>query len=297
MKMQTAHTHAKIKGKAMQGFTLIELVMVIVIMGVISSTLVYLVRGPVDAYFNNVRRAAIVDSADTAMRRMSRDIRSALPNTVVVASTAAGGLNGNNGIADCVTLIPTKTGGRYRADGSASALTFGTPITSFNMLGANPSDPNQTISAGDVVVVGNYGITGANAYALDNTAVLTSVAAATVANGAGPETTLGFSSGKTFDMALGSPNSRFQVVPAGQRVVSYVCTAAGTLVRNSFNTAVAAANSCLTTGSILSTKVNQCSFVYDVLAQNDALVRLTLGINDNGETLRLLHQVHIDTTP
>ena len=91
------------------GFTLIELVMVIVVMGVIGATLAAFMRKPVDAYFDTARRAALTDVADTAVRRISRDIGGALPNSI------------RNPSSSCIEFIPTRTGGRYRAELGAAA--------------------------------------------------------------------------------------------------------------------------------------------------------------------------------
>jgi MSHA biogenesis protein MshO len=290
--MHTAISHYS-KRARQQGFTLVELIMVIVIMGVIGGMVSVFMRSPIDAYFSTARRASLADAADSTLRRMSRDIRKALPNSIVVA-----------GDAKCVDFIPTKTGGRYRADNTSAGLDFGSADTSFNMLGSNPTDVDQTIQTGDVVVVYNQGITGSDAYAnpSDTTAVITGVAAAVGANPA--ETTIGIAS-KLFPLA--SPGNRFQVVPATERVVSYACTAQGTLVR-AVNTASFAKN-CQTSGtitasgtvrvSVLAQKVDQgaCSFVYDSNAQRDGLLRLRLQMTDSGETVSLQHQIHVDNTP
>lgn len=272
-----------------QGFTLVELIMVIVIMGVIGGMVSVFMRSPIDAYFSTARRASLADAADSTLRRMSRDVRKALPNSIVVA-----------GDARCVDFIPTKTGGRYRADDTNAGLKFNAPDDTFNMLGSNPTDADQTIQIGDVVVVYNQGITGSDAYAGDTTAAITGVAAAVGANPA--ETTITIAS-KLFPLA--SPGNRFHVVPAGERVVSYACTSQGTLVR-AVNTAGIAKN-CQTGGvvtpsasvqvNVMAQKVSACSFVYDSSAQRDGLLRLSLQMTDSGETVSLQHQIHVDNTP
>ena len=212
-----AHRFAR---TAQGGFTLVEMVMVIVILGVVSSMVAVAMRGPVDAYFAAARRAALTDVADGVMRRLERDVRKALPNSLRTPSN------------QCLEFIPTKTGGRYRADGSAAALNFDTTDTSFNMLGRNSTLPADQrivaragLVAGDFVVVYNLGpsVPGADAYNLDNLAEVTGLGTefqnTTPLNGW--ESPISISS-KQFPLASGG--NRFHVVPGAERVVSYVCS-------------------------------------------------------------------------
>ena len=270
---------------AQQGFTLIELVMVIVIMGVIGATLAVFMRAPVDAYLDSGRRAALTDLADTAVRRMARDIARALPNSLRTPST------------QCVEFIPTRTGGRYRAEPdsgvpgnqAAAVLDFTVSDTSFNMLANNASLPaEQRIVANDVVVVYNLGVPGADAYAGDNSSVVAGVTA-------GTESTISIAA-KQFPLASGS--NRFHVVPGNEKIVSFVCSG-GRLLRSSDH---AYANSCPTSGAtvaVLANNVSACNFVYnssDLL--RNALVQMTITLTDSsGESVGLYHEVHVGNTP
>lgn len=275
-----------------RGFTLVELIMVIVIMGVIGGMVSVFMRSPIDAYFSTARRAALADVADSTLRRMSRDIRKALPNSIAVSADNL-----------CVDFIPTKTGGRYRADDTSAALNFGVSDTVFNMLGANPTAPDQTIAPNDVVVVYNLGITGSDAYtAGNNTATISAVATAV---GTNPVETAITIAPTTF--VLPSPGNRFQVVSGSERVVSYACTPQKTLVR-AVNKGSMAKN-CQPGGTVtasgtvsvnvLAQNVSACSFAYDNNAQRDGLLRLALQLTDtsSSETVSLQHQIHVDNTP
>ena len=267
------------------GFTLIELVMVIVVMGVIGATLAAFIRKPVDAYFDTVRRAALTDVADTAVRRISRDIGGALPNSI------------RNPSSSCIEFIPTRTGGRYRAEPDAlvadnqgnAILDFAAADTSFNMLANNSLlPPEQQIRANDVVVVYNLGIAGADAYAGDNTSVVSAVSS-------GTESTITIAA-KQFPLA--SPVGRFHVVPGDQKIVSFVCNA-GRLLRSSNH---AYNNSCPTSGAtvaVLADKVSSCSFVYNASdLQRNGLVQMTMTVTDSsGELVSLYHEVHVGNTP
>lgn len=261
-----------------QGFTLIETIMVIVITGILGAMVAVFIKRPVDAYLDSARRAALSDVADTAVRRMSRDIRKALPNSIRTP---------NN---QCIEFIPTKTGGRYRADNTATSLDFSAADTSFNMLGSNAALPaSQRIATDDVIAVYNLGIAGANAYNQDNTS---RVATTPTESGSPIETTITIDS-KQFPLASGS--SRFHVIPNDEKIVAFVCNG-GNLYRTASNTFN---SSCPTTGNILANNVGSCSFNYSGSdLQRNALVKLTIKLTDSsGETVSLYHEVHVNNTP
>jgi MSHA biogenesis protein MshO len=281
-----------------RGFTLIELIMVIVIMGVIGGMVSVFMKSPIDAYFDSARRAALTDVADTVVRRMARDLQRALPNSI------------RNPTSDpnyqCLEFIPTKTGGRYRSatDGSGAddILDFSTADSSFNMLGLNSALPtDQQIVGTDVIAIYNLGIFGSDAYTGVNTAVVlsTSEGAPTLAN----ETKITLTPpGKQFPLASGS--NRFQVIPHDEKIVSFVCptTTPGNLVRNTnytYPASIDATTSCPTSGAVLAQNVT-CTLVYSGSdLQRNALVSMVLKINDssNGESVSLQHEVHVSNTP
>lgn len=278
----------RMPAQSQRGFTLIELVMVIVILGVVGSMMAVFMRSPIDAYFASGRRAALTDVADTTVRRMARDIRTALPNSLRVPNP------------QCLEFIPTKTGGRYRADDTAAGLNFANADLTFNMFGDNnPLDMNgnaltaQRVVVGDVVVVYNLGIAGADAYQSQNVGVVSAVAATAAVP---PETALSFANpGVLFPLA--SASNRFQVVPAAERVVAYVCDIAAGTLRRTASANFAPAN-CLGNGPILASNVTACRFNYsDSDLQRNALLSMSIQLTDTGETVSLQHEVHVSNTP
>ena len=82
-----------------EGFTLIETMLAIAVTGIVA----LFIRQPVQAYVDSEARAELIDTADTALRRIGRDLRLALPNSI---RTTASGAN------QYIEFMLTKTGGR-----------------------------------------------------------------------------------------------------------------------------------------------------------------------------------------
>lgn len=299
--------------KALQrGFTLVELIMVIVIMGVIGGMVSVFMRSPIDAYFASARRAELTDVADTTVRRLARDIRKALPNSLRLPTTGAPSV--------CIDFIPTRTGGRYRLGSgnlagppAANVLVFNAVDTSFNMLGSNAALPaDQQIGVNDLIAINNLGIPGADAYALENTdRVNAAPTAVAVVAGFGPETQI-TTAGRATPYPLASGGNRFQVIPATEQVVSYVCTGvgtdasgngSGTLFRLARALPLAATACPLATAippgtPVLAQNVSACTFVYNGTdLQRNATLQVSLGLTQANETVGLYHEIHVDNTP
>ena len=261
-----------------KGFTLVEMIVVMIITGIIGGMVAMFIRAPMQGYVDSARRANMTDIADTALRRITRDLRLSLPNSVVVTGTCDGAAT------TCfLDFLATTGGGRYRAGagGTNNALDFTMADTSFEVLGAMP-----VLAANDQIVVYNLGIPGADAYLNDNRATYS-------ANAGGVIT---FAAGKKFPFE--SPGQRFQVV---HEQVRYICDpAAHTLMRYwgfpiaTPSAAVPASGS----SALLATNVGACKFTYDPLVSaRNGLVTLNLGIAESGETVTLYSAAHVSNVP
>jgi len=275
------------------GFTLTEAIVVIVILGIISAIVAVFIQSPVKGYFDATRRAELSDLADTVLRRMSRDLRLALPNSVRVTSSA--------GVVYLEFLI-TKAGGRYRAEpdslGNGDVLEFGTAANPyrFDVIGSLP--PLALNS--DQIVVYNLGpgFAGADAYA---------------AAGSNRRTVTG-QTGNTITVSPAvafpteSPAKRFQIV---EYAVTYACSpnagnpAAGQ-IRRYWGYAIQATQPTPPAGGSnaqLARDVSNCAFTYDpnIVNLRNGVVGITLALTQStptgSESVTLFQQVHVSNVP
>jgi prepilin-type N-terminal cleavage/methylation domain-containing protein len=73
------------------GFTLIEMVVSITVLGILSTSAAVFLRGPITSYFDAERRADVSAAADITLAKLSRDISSAMPSNSVNVTVAGGG--------------------------------------------------------------------------------------------------------------------------------------------------------------------------------------------------------------
>ncbi len=292
--------------KLSSGFTLVELVIVIAITGIVAAMTAVFVLRPVQGYVDLSRRAALVDSAESALRRMARDIRNALPNSVRVTDLGAAGF--------AVELLPTLDGARYataEATGCENLAGFAATDTQFDILGTFSSITTPVTYTDRRLVINNQGAgtthdVYADAVSAPAQSVITPAGASiTVTTGACVNSKHNILLGAAHQFRSESPRDRLFVITTP---VSYLCSPAptgGTLTRYSGyaiqatqQTTAAALNALAgVTSAQVAGRLFACNvttITSDVLDRG--LVTITLTLSEQGEQIRLIHQVQLDNS-
>lgn len=286
-----------------RGFTLVELVMVIMITGIIAASFTVFFRPAIDGYFDTRRRADLTDIADTALRRMSQDIRRAVPNSIRPAP----------GSTTCFQLVPTIAGGRYRMasdidndtpplpcePGVACSAPLDTsgPTEVFDVL--SPLEPVPEV--GDWIVINNQNTN--DVYTKANLNTIIKVQTASV-----PTDNLRATDGlhritiNLKQFSSGYDGGRFVAVDRNEQTVFYSCIGR-TLYRTVAAFDADPASTCASTsGAILATDINSCTFVHNPDqgrggTQQSGFVWMRIEVGRDDETIALTHGVHVSNMP
>jgi MSHA biogenesis protein MshO len=190
-----------------RGFTLVEMVVALVVFASLAGVMTVFLRPALNAYLGARTRAGLAGDADVAARKMLRDVRAAVPNSIRTPAT------------NCFELVPSTAGGRYRmaadtVNGNSAAVDPAAATSSFDVL-----SPLATVPAvGDWVVVDNQN--PGDVYAGSNRSAVTAVS--TPASTAGRHRL----AINAMQFPLGYDGGRFSVVDNAQKAVFYVCSGA-----------------------------------------------------------------------
>lgn len=270
--MRRVYKHSRL---VFAGFTLIEMVVVIAVMGILGGMSTIFIPRVMQGYANSETYFQLVDISDNALRRIKRDIRNAVPNSVRISADGR-----------IIEFLPILHGGRYRngpnALGTGNPLDFGTNNDSFDVLG--PAVPQ--VNSGDGLVIYNMGIPGADVYNGDDYRPLSTTGTNL--------SVLGFT-GSPFPYP--SPGRRFYIV---NTATLYVCDAAtNRLLMYTGYPVVAglpasAADLAAYTPSIIAEFVGQCNFSLDNgVMQHSGVLSMTLQLTRNGASVRLFHMIDL----
>jgi len=270
-----------------RGVTLIEMVIVIAITAIIAGAVSVFISRPVEGYADAARRAEMSDIADTALRRMTRDLRTALANSIRITCVPSGCAAGS---VYYLEYLQSSGGGRYRTEkdsgGAGLPLDFTAPAASFDVIGTMP-----TFAGGESIVIYNLAASGttANAYVGDNRGAYLSNTPSTIT----------LSPAKQFPFS--SPGKRFNVV---QYAVTYACNQTTGQLRRYWGYGIVDPQPTPPAGgsnALLASNVAACSFTYanTGAAQRTGVVMLSLQIQESGsnDSIQLFQQVHVTNVP
>jgi len=230
-----------------------------------------------------VRRGELSDIADTALRRITRDLRTALPNSIRI-----------DGTGRYIEFLETSVGGRYRAAVPGDFLDFTQFDTTFDVLGSGITVPATGAPDGNQIVVYNLGIPGADAY--EGNAAATHVRRAYAGAAGSNVTNIAITSANR--LPFESPVKRFHVVSTP---VTYHCDLGTGVLRRYWNYAIAVAQPTPPGGSnaLLARNITGCSFTYTAsgATARTGVLALNLQVSQGGETVRLFQQAQVSNVP
>lgn len=172
-----------------QGFTLIEIIMVIVILSVLSLGSVQFISFGAQGYVDTVRRSELSATATIVNEKISRLVRDALPGSVRVNSTA-----------DCLEFVPVLSASRY-----VQAPIVGSPVSD-TVVHMVPVD-SALVQVGYLAI---YPVTDDvnDIYDYVSSPGIVSNNTASVTGSSGGASIFTFSGGNSFEYIQGSPQKR-----------------------------------------------------------------------------------------
>lgn len=278
-------------------FTLVELVVTIALSTIVVSFMAVFIAGPIEAFDDQTRRAELVDLAENALRRVARDVRRALPNSVRVRA---------NGSTVALELLNSVDGVRYREQPPPAdpdkQLDFSTADDAFNSVGQFTSISKPFSSTSHYLSIYNVGTPGADAYEQAN--VITPAGTQIdISDDGGNEDNIRVN--PAFRFAFGSPGQRLFLIDGP---VTYLCDPLAGTLRRYAGYGIATDQSdrdsdaeLLAAGAqstVITNRVSDCNIAYAPgTAQRSGLVSLAMAVAESGEAVSLLHQVHVDNVP
>ncbi len=250
------------KPTSKNGFTLIELVISIVLVGIIAGVLAPIIFYGAEGFKQQVARKELVSRARLALERMSREMRESVPNSVRVSTT--------NSANDTIEFGRAVFFSHYNSMTGSS-----TPYTLSDDTGLNP--PSTSF-----VVIYNISPDDFYAYpASPSTFQVAGVAGNQVSINAAAKP---YSSTKRYQMCTGA--------------VSYSRNTSGELIRYSGYDPGQAHGTNAIDQDILIDHVSSIQFQYTAgTLSNTALLSILLQVSAGGETMNFHQEVHIRNVP
>jgi MSHA biogenesis protein MshO len=281
------------------GFTLVEIVVVITLTAILAGVVTGFITRPMEAYRDLSLRATLVDEAETALRRLSRDVHAALPNSLRVSPDGRS-----------LEVLHVADGARYRRAPGAGHTAADDWLDfagddAFNLVGRFENlafGYGVPLPAGTrLAIYTTSAAVYADAASDADPGVITPGPTGVTITDDGDEDHVSLS--VPFQFRFESPRRRLYVV---EGPVSYLCdpgTASLTRysaysVASAQPTDPAAIPLSAAQAALVADRVASCAFAYDPGTSSRAgLLTVRLGLAEGAEQVRLLHQVHVDNAP
>lgn len=293
--------------KRQQGFTVVELVIVIVLLSITSLATVQFIANMATGYVDMARRQNMTDVTQLAIERMSRELRNALPNSVRVRSDAN---------ATCMEFIPAVGASTYQ---DIPVITAGSSFTAVPMGATTVS----SWSTSSVLYAAVYPISSNTMdevrtenpiYDLDNHAIMAELGnVAGFINDQSASTLITVSLAAAHRFVAESPSTRFFITQSPvsfcldtttgnlYRYANYL-TAAGVFYSQQpllSNLPTTEPNRVIIASGLTSSAPfsNPAFAYYENSLQRNGLVLIDIQVEQEGETVRIQHAIQVRNAP
>ncbi|MCC6077596.1 prepilin-type N-terminal cleavage/methylation domain-containing protein [Pseudomonas sp. GCM10022188] len=278
-----------------RGFTLVELILVIVLCGIVGAMVSSVLSRPLEGFVAQSRRAELVDIGAGALNRMQRDIRMAVPGSVRVSADG-----------QALELLLIHSAGRYLPNRPLdNSLNFSaTPAAQCNgplVAGVPACDVLQVFAPDFVPPASGWLVVASSLFSpwsasnpgsiTPTNSVFTRLAESNTAAWPGISLIRVTPPGGAF--AFAAPSAQRRIYFA-DRVVGYRCSG-GQLLRYEHDQLQATLPATLpAAGRLQADRVTSCDFRF---ASASSLASLQLSIGAGGESIRLAQQVQVNNAP
>ena len=275
----------------MHGFTLIELVVAITLLGIVGSMAAVFLGNTLEGYSALNRHNDLQTSLRMAVERISRELRHALPNSVCTDDGS-----GCNNPGSIVYFIRTIDAGEYQtrsgnyAGGQARAPLPVTPAStsSFDVLSGNTINA----TAGQWVVV--YNTDNADIYSSGNRRQQINAITSKDTDGVTPDDVSVIQFASAVNFPTQSPSRRFHVIE-NNAIIFYL---QGTDLYRARSSLGSPASAIAGTEKLLLQNVSACTFTYlPGSLLRSGLLRIDISVNNGTESLQMIHEAQVYNAP
>ncbi len=273
------------------GFTLIELVVAITLLGIVGGMAAVFLGNTVEGYSSLNRRDQLQTSLRMAVERISRELRHALPNSV--CTDDGSGCNNPGGI---VYFIRTVDAGEYQtrsgnyASGQARAALPVTPssASSFDVL----SGTDLNAAAGQWIVV--YNTDNSDIYSSGSRRQQINAISSKDTNGTAPDDVDVIQFASSVSFPTHSPTRRFHVIE-NNAVIFYL---QGTDLFRAQSSFASPSSATAGTEKLLLENVSACTFTYvPGSLLRSGLLRINITVDNGTESLQMIHEAQVYNAP